>query len=146
MNFAVKLKGDTMTNIVDFKTKAKLIAEKKAKATEEDPLKEFFADDDITDIFVSALMFLRLTSSSLVVDIKVDDDRLEIISKNLTEFEANDIDTEENYVRSASMDLTDDDGEELPAEVLVNRFQQCVEAITTTTTTEDKNNESEKTD
>lgn len=132
-----------MTNIVDFKTRAKLIAEKKEKATEEDPLKEFFDDDDITDIFVSALMFLRLSSSSLMVDIKMDDDRLEIISKNLTEFDVNDIDTEENYVRSASMDLTDDDGQELPAEVLVKLFQQCVEAITAPT--EDKN-ESEKTD
>ena len=80
-------------NIVDFKTRAKLIAQKKEKATEEDPLREFFADDDITDIFVSALMFLRLSSSSLMVDIKMDDDRLEIISKNLTEFEVNDIDT-----------------------------------------------------
>lgn len=128
-------------NIVDFKTRAKLIAQKKEKATEEDPLREFFADDDITDIFVSALMFLRLSSSSLMVDIKMDDDRLEIISKNLTEFEVNDIDTEETYVRTASMDLTDDDGQELPAEVLVKLFQQCVEAITIP---DDKKDELEK--
>jgi len=117
-------------NIVDFKTRAKQIAQKKEKAAEEDPLKEFFADDDITDIFVSALMFLRHTSTSLTVDIKMDDDRLELISKNLTEYDVKDIDSEENYVRIASMDLTDDDGEELPAEVLVKLFQQCVEAIT----------------
>jgi hypothetical protein len=78
---------------------------------------------------MSALMFLRLTSTTHTVNIKIDDDRLEIESKNMTEFDVGDIDKEELYTRVASMDLTDDDDEELPAEVLVKLFQQCVEAI-----------------
>jgi hypothetical protein len=116
-------------NIVDFKTRAKKIIQQKERAAEEDPLRAFFRDDDITDMFMSALMFLRLTSTTHTVNIKIDDDRLEIESKNMTEFDVGDIDKEELYTRVASMDLTDDDDEELPAEVLVKLFQQCVEAI-----------------
>jgi hypothetical protein len=133
-------------NIVDFKTRAKVIvAQKKKKAViaEDDPLREFFKDDDIIDIFMSTLMFLRHTSTSQTVDLRLEDDRLVIEAKNLVDYEVKDIDTEQSLNKIASMDLTDDDGEELPAEVLVKLFQQCVEAIIIETDEED---EPEKTD
>lgn len=118
-------------NIVDFKTRAKKIVQQREKVQtkENDPLLEFFKDEDITDIFMSALMFLRYTSTSQNIIIRIEDERLEIEAKNLVEYEVNDIDAEQNLSKIASMDLTDDDEEELPAEVLVKLFQQCVEAI-----------------
>ncbi len=130
-------------NIVDFATRAKRITEKKEQLMEEDPLKAFFEDKDIIDIVVSGLMFIRQTSISETVDIKLDGDEMHIEAKNFVEYDEANSESTTYLMKTASMMLVDEDGEELPSEILVEGFQRMMEAIMKPM---DDNDELEKTD
>jgi len=119
----------TDDNIVDFATRAKLITERKEQVMEDDPLKAFFEDKDIMDIIMSGLMFIRQTSISETVDIKIDGDEMTIEAKNFVDYDEANSESTTYLMKTASMMLVDEDGEELPSEILVEGFQGMMEAI-----------------
>lgn len=125
-------------NIVDFAKRAKQITEKKVERVEQDPLKAFFQDNDIMDIVMAGLMFIRQTSISDTVDIKIDGDELHLEVRNMVEYEDVGIDQETILLKKASMMLVDEDGEDLPDEILVENLQRCLEAVMTPMDDEDE--------
>lgn len=116
-------------NIVDFAKRVKLVVDNKEDDAL-DPLIEVFHDKDIMDIFMTVLMFIRQTSLSETVSIKIVDDQIFIESKNFIDHinEAG-VESATCLTKVGSMFIINDDGEEYPQETLVTDFQAMLDAI-----------------
>ena len=73
-------------NIVDFTERAKLVS---TTLDDDDPITEVFQTYDIMDVFMTVLMFIRMTSLDETVTLKMADDQIFLEVKNFFGHEDN---------------------------------------------------------